>query len=99
MTSTATASPLYRIECVESAVKATIRQAGRPQVRDVMWSAWQSALADAAADSPDRMPWERESQATVITTDAAHRAMVRVLEAITDIESRHRIRDIMALES
>jgi hypothetical protein len=94
----ATASPLYRIESVESAVKATIRQVTSPAVRDVMWSAWQQAIADAAADSPDRMPWERESQATVITEDAALRAMVLVLESIADIGSRHRIRDVLALE-
>jgi hypothetical protein len=95
---TATASPLYRIESVESAVKATIRQVTQPAVRDAMWSAWQSALADAAADSPDRMPWEREVKADVITQQSAHLAMVKVLEAITDIESRCRIRDLLALE-
>ena len=95
---TITAPPLYRVESVESAVKATIRQVASPTVRDVMWSAWQDALADAVADSSDRMPWERERAATVITEDAADRAMVRMLEAITDTGYRRSIRDLLALE-
>ena len=94
--STAPSAVTYRIEAVESAVKATIRQVTSPGVRDVMWSAWTEALA--VVDSPDRMPWEKASDVTVITTEAAHLAMVRMLEAITDIESRRRIRDILALE-
>jgi hypothetical protein len=93
-----TAPPLYRIESVESAVKATIRQVASPAVRDAMWSAWQDALADATADSPDVMPWEKATVATVITQESAHGAMVRVLESITDIEARHRIRDLLALQ-
>jgi hypothetical protein len=89
----------YRIEAVETAVKATIRQVTSPGVRDAMWSAWQDALAvEIDADSPGRMPWERESVATVITEESAHRAMVRMLEAITDIDSRRSIRDVLALE-
>lgn len=95
---TITAPPLYRVESVESAVKATIRQVASPTVRDVMWSAWQDALADAVADSSDCMPWERERAATVITEDAADRAMVRMLEAITDTGYRRSIRDLLALE-
>ena len=96
-TRTAPATVTYRIEAVESAVKATIRQVASPQVRDVMWSAWTEALAVAAADSPDRMPWEKASDAAV-TQDAAHQAMVRTLEAVTDIGSRRSIRDLLALE-
>jgi hypothetical protein len=63
-----------------------------------MWSAWQDALAVAAADSPDRMAWEKAAEATVITQEAAHLAMVRMLEAVADIESRFRIRNLLALE-
>jgi hypothetical protein len=92
--SSSTAIPLYRIESVEDVIKATIRQVTSPAVRDHMWQAWQKALAAATADSPDRMPWERETKADVITTDAAHRAMVTVLEAIADIHLRHRARDV-----
>jgi hypothetical protein len=55
--STAPAAVMYRIESVEAAVKATIRQVASPAVRDAMWSAWTEALAIAAADPPDRMPW------------------------------------------
>ena len=63
-----------------------------------MWDAWTAAIADAAADSPEVMPWEKPAQATVITAESAHRAMVRVLESITGIEARRQIRDILALE-
>jgi hypothetical protein len=96
--STAPAPVTYRIEAVESAVKATIRQVTQPQVRDVMWDTWKAAISQPAADSPGRMPWDRDSAVAVITTDAAHRAMVRMLEAIADIESRCQIRDVLALE-
>jgi hypothetical protein len=96
--STAPAAVMYRIESVEAAVKATIRQVASPAVRDAMWSAWTEALAIAAADSPDRMPWEKAAEATVITTDAAHLAVVRMLESIADIESRRQVRDVLALE-
>jgi hypothetical protein len=96
--SSSTATPVYRIEAVETAVRATIRQVTSPAVRQVMWEAWQSAIASAAADSPDVMPWEKATETTVITEHAADRAMVKVLEAITDIEFRHRVRDILALE-
>ena len=92
----AAATALYAIASVEAAVKATIRQVTSPGVRDVMWSAWTEALA--LADSPDRMPWERDTKATVITQEAAHLAMVRMLEAVADIESRCRIRNLLALE-
>ena len=44
------------------------------------------------------MPWERERAATAITEDAANRAMVRMLEAITDTGYRRSIRDLLALE-
>jgi hypothetical protein len=63
-----------------------------------MWSAWTEALAAAQADSPDRMPWDRDTKATVITQEAAHLAMVRMLEVVADIESRCRIRNLLALE-
>lgn len=96
---TAPAAVTYRIESVEAAVKATIRQVTCPAVRDAMWSAWQEALAAATADSPDRLPWEKASDAVVITQESAHQAMVRMLEAITDIGSRRGIRDLLALES
>ena len=95
--STATAPPLYRIESVEAAVRATILQVAQPAVRDAMWSAWQDARATAAA-SPDRMPWERDTRAAVITQESAHLAMVRMPENITDIGSRRSIRDVLALE-
>jgi hypothetical protein len=36
---TATAPLLYRIESVQSAIQAAIRQVTSPAVRDVMWSA------------------------------------------------------------
>jgi hypothetical protein len=99
MTTTVTVPRTYRIESAESAVKATIRQVVQPAVREAMWSAWQAAIEVATSDSPDVMPWETAKQASTITGDAAHRAMVRVLEAIGDIDLRHRIRDLLALEA
>lgn len=45
-----------------------------------MWEAWTQAIAAASADSPGRMPWQKASEAAVITQESAHRVMVRVLE-------------------
>ena len=96
---TATESPLFRIKTVESAVKATVRQVTSPAVRDVMWKAWTEAIAAASADSPEvAMPWEKATEVTVITEQAAHLALVRTLEAVTNADLRCRIRDILALE-
>ena len=44
------------------------------------------------------MAWEKAAEATVITQEAAHLAMVRMLEAVADIESRCRIRNLLAME-
>jgi hypothetical protein len=99
--STATGSVTYRAGNIEEAVKATIRQVTQPGVRQVMWDAWQAAIEAATADSSEAMPWEpaRTQAATVITQESAHRAMVRMLEAVDDISLRHRIRDLLALEA
>jgi hypothetical protein len=89
----------YRIESIKAAVQATIRAVTSPAVREVMWSAYQAAIEQAAADSADDvMPWEKASETTIITEQAAERAMVTVLEAITDISYRHQVRDLLAME-
>jgi hypothetical protein len=96
------AGTLYRIEAVEEAVKATIRQVTSPAVRQAMWDAWTEAADQTSAGQPGVMPWEsaRPKAATVITEHQAHAAMVKVLESITDSTSlQRRIRDILALEA
>ena len=41
-----------RIQSIEQAVKSTIRQVARPQIRDTMWAAWTEAKAAATASAP-----------------------------------------------
>lgn len=87
------------MQSIEFAVKATIRQVTQPQVRQALWDAWQEAIAAASADSPEAaMPWEKATAVTAITEQAAHLALVRTLEAVTNAVLRCRIRDILALE-
>jgi hypothetical protein len=98
--STATpAAVTYRIENIEAAVKSTIRQVTQPGVRQALWEAWTREIEAASADSPEVMPWEKLGKAVTITEESAHRAMVRMLEAVDDVSLRRSIRDILALEA
>jgi hypothetical protein len=56
-------SSFYPVRVIgEEIAKPVIRAAARAEYRWLMWKAFQDRMADATADSPDRMPWDPPRQ-------------------------------------
>jgi hypothetical protein len=92
--------PLLPVAEVEKCVKATIRQAASPVVREAMWRAYKQAVPAATVTvSPDgAMPWEGRGMKVLSSHEATRDVCLAMLAEVPDNAERARLQNIMADE-